>query len=88
MIYPKPCLAKRSIRRAVLCKIDEYHNCLEVYLQLWCVGVSFDRGESLPDFRNPFDVLKNNRLLTHEELVRSIRFMVAAEFEATQLYEQ
>src|ERR1019366_9136378 len=42
----------------------------------------------MPDFRNPFDVLKNYRLLTHEELVRAIRFMIAAEYEATQLYEQ
>jgi rubrerythrin len=42
----------------------------------------------MPDFRNPFDVLKNDRLLTHEELVRAIRFMIAAEYEATQLYEQ
>jgi rubrerythrin len=42
----------------------------------------------MPDFCNPFDVLKNNRLLTHDELVRAIRFMIAAEYEATQLYEQ
>ena len=28
------------------------------------------------------------RKLTHSELVRSIRFMIAAEFEAIQLYEQ
>jgi len=42
----------------------------------------------MPDFRNPFDVLKNDRMLTHDELVRAIRFMVAAEYEATQLYEQ
>ena len=42
----------------------------------------------MPDFRNPFDVLKNDRLLTHDELVRAIRFMIAAEYEATQLYEQ
>ena len=42
----------------------------------------------MPDFRNPFDVLKNDRLLTHDELVRAIRFMVAAEYEAMQLYEQ
>jgi rubrerythrin len=59
-----------------------------VYLELWCVDVSFDRGDEMPDFRNPFDVLKNDRLLTHEELVRAIRFMIAAEYEATQLYEQ
>ena len=42
----------------------------------------------MPDFRNPFDVPKNDRLLTHDELVRAIRFMIAAEYEATQLYEQ
>jgi rubrerythrin len=48
----------------------------------------FDRGEEMPEFGNPFSVLKHDRLLTHEELVRAIRFMVAAEFEATQLYEQ
>jgi len=42
----------------------------------------------MPNFGNPFSVLKQARLLTHEELVRAIRFMVAAEYEATQLYEQ
>ena len=42
----------------------------------------------MPGFGNPFSVLKHDRLLTHEELVRAIRFMVAAEYEATQLYEQ
>jgi rubrerythrin len=42
----------------------------------------------MPDFGNPFSGLKQDRLLTHEELVRAIRFMVAAEYEATQLYEQ
>jgi rubrerythrin len=46
------------------------------------------RGEEMPEFGNPFSVLKHDRLLTHEELVRAIRFMVAAEYEATQLYEQ
>ena len=42
----------------------------------------------MPEFGNPFSVLKHNRLLTHDELVRAIRFMVAAEYEATQLYDQ
>ena len=42
----------------------------------------------MPEFGNPFSVLKHDRLLTHEELVRAIRFMIAAEYEATQLYEQ
>ena len=42
----------------------------------------------MPEFANPFAVKKNDRLLTHEELVRAIRFMVAAEYEAIQLYQQ
>jgi rubrerythrin len=42
----------------------------------------------MPDFGNPFSGLANNRKLTKEELIREIRFMVAAEYEATQLYMQ
>ncbi|MCL2862758.1 MAG: hypothetical protein FWE54_01475 [Methanimicrococcus sp.] len=42
----------------------------------------------MPEFGNPFAGLKNGRKLTHEELVRAIRFMVSAEYEAIQLYEQ
>ncbi|NCQ34281.1 rubrerythrin [bacterium] len=42
----------------------------------------------MPEFGSPFSGLKNDRKLTHEELVRAIRFMVAAEFEAIQLYMQ
>ena len=42
----------------------------------------------MPDFGNPFSGLANSRKLTQEELIREIRFMVAAEFEATQLYMQ
>ena len=42
----------------------------------------------MPDFGSPFSGLANDRKLTHEELVRAIRFMVAAEYEATQLYMQ
>ena len=42
----------------------------------------------MPEFGNPFAGLKNDRKLTHEELVRAIRFMVSAEYEAIQLYEQ
>ena len=29
----------------------------------------------MPEFGNPFSVLKHDRLLTHEELVRAIRFL-------------
>ncbi len=42
----------------------------------------------MPEFSTPFTVLKNDRQLTSEELVRSIRFMIAAEYEAIQLYQQ
>ena len=42
----------------------------------------------MPGFGSPFSGLANDRKLTHEELVRAIRFMVAAEYEATQLYLQ
>ena len=42
----------------------------------------------MPSFASPFSGLANDRKLTHEELVRAIRFMVASEYEATQLYMQ
>ena len=42
----------------------------------------------MPEFGSPFSGLANDRKLTDEELVRAIRFMVAAEYEAIQLYMQ
>lgn len=42
----------------------------------------------MPEFCNPFSALKSDRKLTKEELVRAIRFMIAAEYEAIQLYQQ
>jgi rubrerythrin len=42
----------------------------------------------MPEFGNPFDLLKNDRKLTKAELIRAIRFMIAAEYEAIQLYMQ
>ena len=42
----------------------------------------------MPEFCSPFNVLKNDRKLTKQELVRAIRFMIAAEYEAIQLYQQ
>jgi len=42
----------------------------------------------MPVFGSPFSGLANDRKLSHEELVRAIRFTVAAEFEATQVYMQ
>ncbi len=42
----------------------------------------------MPEFGAPFPGLANDRKLTKEELIRAIRFMVAAEYEAVQLYGQ
>lgn len=42
----------------------------------------------MPDFGNPFAGLAHDRKLSDEELIRAIRFMVAAEYEAVQLYMQ
>lgn len=39
-------------------------------------------------FGSPFSGLANKKKLTDAELIRAIRFMVAAEYEATQLYMQ
>jgi len=42
----------------------------------------------LPDFVTAFTGMAADRKLSPEELVRAIRFMVAAEYEAVQLYVQ
>jgi len=42
----------------------------------------------VPEFGSPFSGLAADRKLTEEELVRAIRFMIAAEYEAIQLYMQ
>jgi rubrerythrin len=47
-----------------------------------------ERRISMPEFGSPFSGLANDRKVTAEELVRAIRFMVATEYEAIQLYMQ
>ncbi|HUU84620.1 MAG TPA: ferritin family protein [Phycisphaerae bacterium] len=42
----------------------------------------------MPEFSSPFSGLAHGRKLTKEELIRAIRFMVASEYEAVQLYMQ
>jgi rubrerythrin len=42
----------------------------------------------MPEFSTPFSVLKNDRSVTDKELARAIRFSIAAEYEAIQLYQQ
>jgi len=42
----------------------------------------------MPEFGNPFSGLAKERKLTGAELIRAVRFTVAAEYEAIQLYMQ
>lgn len=49
------------------------------------IGVFFC---TMPEFCNAFNGLAHGRKLGHRELVRAVQFMIAAEFEAIQLYEQ
>ena len=42
----------------------------------------------MPEFVSPFSGLANDSKLTDQELIRAIRFMIAAEYEAIQLYMQ
>ena len=42
----------------------------------------------MPEFGNPFSGMKADRNVSKDELIRAIRFMVAAEYEAVQLYMQ
>ncbi len=43
---------------------------------------------NMPKFESPFSGLANDRKLTDDELIRAIRFTVASEYEAAQLYLQ
>jgi len=42
----------------------------------------------MPEFASPFSGMKAGRKLTKPELIRAIRYMIAAEYEAIQLYMQ
>jgi len=42
----------------------------------------------MPEFASPFSGLASERKLSHAEIVRAIRYSMAAEFEAIQLYMQ
>jgi rubrerythrin len=42
----------------------------------------------MPDFQSPFSGLARDRKLTNEELIRAVRFVLAGEYEATQMYMQ
>jgi len=42
----------------------------------------------MPEFGSPFSGVKKDKKISAEELIRAIRFMIAAEYEAIQLYMQ
>ena len=42
----------------------------------------------MPEFGTALSGLARDKKITHSELVRTIRFMIAAEYEAVQLYMQ
>jgi rubrerythrin len=42
----------------------------------------------MPTFGSPFSGLAKDKKISHEELIRAIRFTIAAEYEATQQYMQ
>jgi len=42
----------------------------------------------MPEFASPFAGMKADRTLTQQELIHAIRFSIAAEYEAVQLYMQ
>ncbi len=42
----------------------------------------------MPEFSSPFSGLASKVMLTDQELIRAIRFMIAAEYEAIQMYMQ
>ena len=42
----------------------------------------------MPEFGSPFEGMKKDRNVTKAELIRAIRFMISAEYEAVQLYMQ
>ncbi len=42
----------------------------------------------MPEFGQPFSGLGKDRKLTEPELIRAIRFLIASEYEAVQMYMQ
>ena len=61
-------------------------NLKKISLLLFMV-IAFFALQSI-DAPNPFKVMNADRKLTKEELIRAIRLMVSAEYEAVQLYTQ
>ena len=46
------------------------------------------KGSEMPDFGSPFSGMELGRMMTKDELLSAVRFMLAAELEAIQIYRQ
>ena len=42
----------------------------------------------MPEFATPHSVKASDKPLTHNEMIRAIRFAIASEYEAIQIYEE
>lgn len=42
----------------------------------------------MPNFGNPFAGVRQNKKISKTELIRAVRFLIAAEYEAVQMYNQ
>ncbi|MCX7796261.1 MAG: rubrerythrin [bacterium] len=42
----------------------------------------------MPEFGTPYSTFSSSKKVSKEELIRAIRFFIAAEYEAIQLYEE
>ena len=42
----------------------------------------------MPEFSQPFSGMRLDKKMNKEELIRAIRFLIAAEYEAVQMYSQ
>ena len=47
-----------------------------------------EEENDMPQFSSPFSGSASAKKLTKAELIRAVRFLVAAEYEATQMYTQ
>lgn len=62
--------------------LDFLHNSSMIFI------VKIYRRINMPEFATPFSCKKSDRKLTKEELIRAVRFSIASEYEAIQLYEE
>jgi len=52
------------------------------------MNIGIEKEKNMPHFENSYNIKHSEKKLTQSELIRGIRFNIAAEYEAIQLYEQ